>query len=111
LKRKRFESKKRVYDNNDKRLKKKILRCDVVRDLTSDRSDHKRNDYIVKSKRRRLRYWQDLKRDVKKYKNKKSKNLLIIVCEILSILSVATIVKSDLIIALPCKLLLLNKRN
>ena len=55
MKRKRFEGKKRVRDDDDKRLEKKTLRYDVVRDLISDQSDHERNNYVVGSKRRRLR--------------------------------------------------------
>ncbi len=56
MKRKRFKSKKRVRDDNDERLKKKTLRYDVARDLANDRSDHERDDYVVESERRRLRY-------------------------------------------------------
>jgi len=87
------------------------LRYDVARDLTSGRSDHERDDHVVGSKRRRLRCWPSLKRDVKKYKGKEGESLLMMVCEILNILSVATIAKDCLIIALPCKLLLSSKRN
>ena len=111
LKRKRFKSKKRVRDDNDERLKKKTLRYDVARDLANDRSDHERDDYVVESERRRLRYWLSLKRDVEKYKSKEGESLLIMICEILGILSVATIVKGCLIIALLCKLLLLSKKK
>jgi len=82
------------------------LRYDVVRDLVGGRSDHERNGHVVESERRRLRYWQGLKRGVGKYGS-----LLMMICEILGILSVATIVENNLIIALPYKLLLLSKKN
>jgi hypothetical protein len=87
------------------------LRCGAARDLTDGRSDHGRNDHAVRSERRRLRCWQGLKRGVGKYEGGKDGGLLMMVCEVLGILSVATIAEGGLIIALPCKLLLPSKKN